>query len=542
MYDTGMIDGGSDISSSQAQAGTEEKNPFLQKEKLVQDIDQIQKELDQLQKENESRQNRLTEQQLSFNEKKSALDKQALQKNMAQEIWNKKNEELSLSVREKQVLQEKLDQDKKEQCEHQQALQLIEAKLENLQSDQRKREEERTELERQIEEKRQEEHRFELRAKEAEIRLESFLENVRRNEESLEEWRNRLEEISHNVQDAEEEIEVFREQCLRMGKIQKDETLKIQNLQSEKTKVSAETESILKRKNELESLVWATQETVQKCRETQKTLSEISHGAELELRTSENEKKNILNRLQDNYQLTLESAQEQFPLNPVDAEEIARLKKRVESLSHSVNLEAPEQYKSLQERYQFLDTQMQDLQKAKEDLRSAIQQINHTTREQFKQTFAKVQENFKTVYSQLFEGGVANLIFTDPENILDSGIDIVAQPAGKKLQNIALLSGGEKTLTAIALLFAFFMVKPSPTCILDEVDAPLDPANVNRYLSLLKDFAQKTQFIAVTHNAKTMESADILYGVTMEESGVSRLLSVRLKKENSQTSVALLPA
>jgi chromosome segregation protein len=242
----------------------------------------------------------------------------------------------------------------------------------------------------------------------------------------------------------------------------------------------------------------------------------------------------------DPYQITPETATAIIPQKSVDPETLVRLKKRVEGLSHSVNLEAPEQFQSLQERYQFLSTQQQDLQKAKEDLKNAIQQINTTTRQHFKDTFFKVRENFIQIFSVLFTGGQADLVFTDEDNLLDTGIDIFSQPPGKKLQNIGLLSGGEKTLTAIALLFAFFMVKPSPICILDEVDAPLDVVNVGRFLALLKDFSEKTQFLVVTHNAKTMEMANILYGVTMEQAGISKILSAKLKKDSQPTPTEAL--
>ena len=141
-----------------------------------------------------------------------------------------------------------------------------------------------------------------------------------------------------------------------------------------------------------------------------------------------------------------------------------------------------------------------------------------------------MRNNFQKVFTQLFEGGEADLILTNEADLLETGVDIVAQPPGKKLQNIFLLSGGEKTLCAIALLFALFMVKPSPFCVLDEIDAPLDDANLQRFTMLLKEFVNKTQFIVVTHNKKTMEMSDVLYGVTMEEFGISKLISVKFQK------------
>ena len=182
--------------------------------------------------------------------------------------------------------------------------------------------------------------------------------------------------------------------------------------------------------------------------------------------------------------------------------------------------------------------QQQDLLKAKDDLKSAITKINQSTIENFKKTFEQVRENFKGLYKTLFNGGEAELTLTDESNLLESGIDVFAQPPGKKLLNISALSGGEKALTAIALLFAFFMVKPSPFCILDEVDAPLDEANLGRFINLLKTFSEKTQFLVITHSKKTMESADVLYGVTMEELGVSKVISVKLQKTENIVQTA----
>jgi chromosome segregation protein len=162
--------------------------------------------------------------------------------------------------------------------------------------------------------------------------------------------------------------------------------------------------------------------------------------------------------------------------------------------------------------------------------------INQTTKENFKLTYDKVRENFRNLYHQLFEGGEADLVLTDENNLLECGVEIFAQPPGKKLQSIGLLSGGEKALTAISLLFAFFMVRPSPFCILDEVDAPLDEANVGRFVEIVKKFSDNTQFLVITHNKRTMEMANVLYGVTMEELGISKMISVRLNKELAETA------
>ena len=177
---------------------------------------------------------------------------------------------------------------------------------------------------------------------------------------------------------------------------------------------------------------------------------------------------------------------------------------------------------------------MQDLENAKKDLKSAINKINQTTRENFKYTFEQVRMHFKNIFQSLFRGGECDLILTQPENLLETGIEVYAQPPGKRLLNIKSMSGGEQTLTAMSLLFAFFTHNPSPFCIMDEADAALDEANVERYVNLIKEFSKTTQFIVVTHNKRTMEAASMLYGITMEESGVSKVMSVNLADRNPQ--------
>ncbi len=221
--------------------------------------------------------------------------------------------------------------------------------------------------------------------------------------------------------------------------------------------------------------------------------------------------------------------------------EIERLKKRCESYG-AVNLVAIEEFDELKGRFEFLTKQQSDLLTAREQLMSTIQKINRTTRQMFTDTFVKVNEEFQIYFRMLFGGGEAQLILLDPENALECGIDIVARPPGKKLQNISLLSGGEKTLTAIALIFGVFKVNPSPFCVLDEIDAALDESNVGRFANLLKEFAKIAQFVVITHNKKTMGVADIMYGVTMQERGVSRIVSVKFKESPSEAASQSKPA
>ena len=235
----------------------------------------------------------------------------------------------------------------------------------------------------------------------------------------------------------------------------------------------------------------------------------------------------VVNNLFESWNITPEEAQLNFGDKQVDYERVKMMRKRIENMG-AVNMTAPEEYDALTERHTFLKSQINDLDAAKKDLRSAIHKINITTRDNFKYTFEQVKMHFKNIYQTLFRGGECDLVLTDPENLLETGIEIYAQPPGKKLLNISSMSGGEKTLTALSLLFAFFTHNPAPFCIMDEADAALDEANVERFVNLIKEFSSTTQFIVVTHNKRTMESARRLYGITMEESGVSKVMSVNL--------------
>jgi chromosome segregation protein len=201
------------------------------------------------------------------------------------------------------------------------------------------------------------------------------------------------------------------------------------------------------------------------------------------------------------------------------------VKERVENFG-PINMRALEEYREHEERYQFLSSQRADIEQSIVDTQKAIAEINRRSVEQFQDAFLHIRENFIEVYQILFKGGQCDLRLLDEGDLLESGVDIVAQPPGKRLQNVLLLSGGEKALTALALLIAIFRYRPSPFCVLDEVDAPLDDANVVRFTELIAALSKEKQFLIITHNKKTMEIARTLYGVTMEEPGVSQIVSV----------------
>jgi len=224
----------------------------------------------------------------------------------------------------------------------------------------------------------------------------------------------------------------------------------------------------------------------------------------------------------------LSSAVEEATERMLSAEDaIAELRRKIDRLG-PVNMIAIEQYDELESRHAFLTTQRKDLTDSIAQTSEAIKRIDETTRHRFAEAFAAINKHFQEIFTTLFGGGRAGLTLLDENDPLESGIEIVAQPPGKRLQSVQLLSGGEKALTAIALMFGLFKYKPSPFCLLDEIDAPLDDANVGRFVEMLRAMLHHTQFILITHNRKTMEISDRLYGVTMEEPGVSKLISVQL--------------
>ncbi|MDQ0206388.1 chromosome segregation protein SMC [Alkalicoccobacillus murimartini] len=239
-----------------------------------------------------------------------------------------------------------------------------------------------------------------------------------------------------------------------------------------------------------------------------------------------------LEKLRVEYELSFEAATKQYPLTGTldDAKTRLKLVKLTIEELGPVNIGSIEEFERVNERYSFLLEQQQDLQEAKETLHQVIAEMDEEMTKRFESTFNQVRGHFQEVYRKLFGGGEADLVLTNPANTLSTGVDIMARPPGKKLQHLALLSGGERALTAIALLFSILKVRPVPFCVLDEVEAALDEANVSRFAQYLKDFSEATQFIVITHRSGTMEEADVLYGVTMQESGVSRLVSVKLEE------------
>ncbi|MCX5693001.1 MAG: chromosome segregation protein SMC [Candidatus Omnitrophica bacterium] len=280
-----------------------------------------------------------------------------------------------------------------------------------------------------------------------------------------------------------------------------------------------------------------------KFREMENQINEIRssmHSVDLQKAEVNYSIENLTQRIRDIYKTELREFQLDENWQAVDKEglknEVEMMRGQLDSMG-AVNLVAIEENKELQDRFVFLTTQRDDLLKAKDSLLEAINKINKTTKELFLETFKSIQVEFRNFFKMLFGGGDGELILLDDGNVLECGIEIVAKPPGKRLQNVSLLSGGEKALTAVALIFAIFKVKPSPFCVLDEIDASLDESNVDRFLRSLDMFTNTSQFIVITHNKKTIDKSDVMYGITMQQSGVSKVVSVKFSDARKQVVI-----
>ena len=344
---------------------------------------------------------------------------------------------------------------------------------------------------------------------------------------------------------------VFEEELEKLKDEQKDiKGLMDNTLSSEEEKVIEEFYSKEKERKELTLKVQSTKEQVSNLKESIEQIernSKVSNqefykksqelkDLEIKINRADVKLDNLLNILTEDYAMTFEKAKENFflEMDEKEAREVVdKCKLEIKKLG-DVNIGAIEEYERVCQRYDFLTSQKDDLQKAEDTILQIIKELDDIMKEKFISTFEQVKEKFKEVFKKLFGGGNAELKLTNPDDILNTGIDIKALPPGKTLQHISLLSGGEKTLTAISLLFAILEARPVPFCILDEVEAALDEVNVDNFGKFLDEFKKKTQFIVITHKKKTMEYSDLLYGITMQESGVSKLVSVKLEDAIAQ--------
>jgi chromosome segregation protein len=352
-------------------------------------------------------------------------------------------------------------------------------------------------------------------------------------ERALSEALNGADAARRRAATLEAEAEELRRSLEGLSGIRERAGDQVETLFAERDRLAADVANLDTRLGELEAELAAAEERARAARRREAEAAEARHRIELERAELEGRVVRARERLEVEWarpwEVLVASAN---PVEEGDADawraEVRETLQQIDALG-PINMLAVQEHEEEDRRLTFLLEQQADLTKARDDLAAAIRQINRTAREVFMSTFDQVRENFKRTFQSLFQGGECDVWLADPDDPLESPIEIQASPRGKKTQRIHLLSGGERTLTALSLLFAIYLVKPSPFCLFDEVDAPLDEANVGRFIQLLNDFKGQTQFIVITHNPRTMESADWIYGVTMEEPGVSSIVGVELE-------------
>ena len=349
--------------------------------------------------------------------------------------------------------------------------------------------------------------------------------NMKANQSSIAAKRNEVQEVSQKYVHLKEALLETQNELNSLTEAVKGLEEKLNELRTKKNQLLVTESNESKVMEQMEQVINELQESM--------------HKLDLKRTRFEIQQQNFYSKLWEDYELSYNGAlemKEEIEDIPQANRDIKKYKDEIKSLGN-INLEAIDEYEKVRERYDFLKQQQEELNQAQESLSDVIKEMEKTMQQQFIAQFQIIKENFNQVFVKLFGGGKADLVLEESEDILKGGIDIIAQPPGKKLQNLSLLSGGERALTAISLLFAILLVKPSPFCILDEIEAALDDANVHRFAMFLKELSETTQFIVVTHRKGTMEIADVLYGVTMEEQGVSKLVSVKLT-DNKDDEIA----
>ncbi len=389
---------------------------------------------------------------------------------------------------------------------------------------------------------------------------EQLLASFRQQQQSLEQ---RIGELTQTAEQRRNEVSSFVGRKEQADLEIRDSHAQIERLQQEREQVNGQTAGLIGQKNLQETEITTRDENLREQRRQLTQLQEQRGAVEIELAQKNMTVQNLRERVQQKYRVNLDNVRSECititladegpakvqTLTPEEmaasgaatdwnavAQQTEVLQKRLDEIG-PVNLVAIEEYEETEQRYQFLSKQHDDLVSAKAQLLEIINRINVQTRQMFVETFEKIRENFRAMFVEVFGGGKADLILSDEGDVLESGIDIVARPPGKQLQSISLLSGGEQTMVAVALLFSIYQVRPSPFCVLDELDAALDEPNINRFVRLLQRFLARSQFIIITHNKRTISMADTLYGVTMEEHGVSKIVSMKFHKGNEPTTV-----
>ncbi len=366
------------------------------------------------------------------------------------------------------------------------------------------------------------------------LELERLLGERKNTENAIDRAKDSIDTINKTIAKREADIESFTEEVRTLISIIEEKTLESDELNTEKSNLNKEEDDLNSAYKEIQNQINMLEEQQNVLRKDREMVSDEMHNAEIKINELGIKLNNLEEHILENYSIKLDR-KEYDDLGVFDfkarSEEVHSLKQQVKNLG-PINLLAYSEFEEEKQRFEFLTKQRNDLVESERDVIKTIEEINNTAQQLFTETFEKIRENFINIFRGLFNpGDEADLRIEENADPLEAKIEIIAKPKGKRPTSIDLLSGGEKTLTAIALLFAIYLVKPSPFCILDEIDAPLDDANIDRFTKIIQDFSKDTQFIVVTHNKRTMEAASTMYGVTMQEEGISKLVSVRFNED-----------
>ncbi len=519
---------------------TPERSAFARKEeltKLSQELGQtteVENKLNLSLKQHEAQIVTLKEHEQVFNRKilesQSSLMQHEGTLTSVHEYVNKIDEEMKLISHEIKSNQTEVNRFENE-------LKNLNVQLAGLEAEENKEKEYLQLIQKQLESHQISKNEIETQMSQITSKIDLTIEKQQSSKKTAEFLKSQLDEITNHISTLSSERQVSFQKTTQLQEDLERFVSQKENVAKRLFEHSVQAEQLKRERAEVLILRNQALEEAQKTAKSAEELKQKFHNLSLQEMELNHQKNSILQELQSRYKITLSLLNPaDFPLMPEEVEEekteIERLREKLDSIG-TVNLLAIDEYHELKERYDFLNNQKTDLTESKESLLEAIRKINRTTKRLFEETLVRVRESFREYFRTLFGGGYADLVLIDEQNPFESGLDIVARPPGKKLQHITLLSGGEKALTAIALLLSLFSVKPSPFCVLDEVDAPLDEANNDRFLNVLKPFLITTQFIVVTHSRKTIAVGDALYGVTMQEAGVSKLVSVKLSHDSS---------
>lgn len=496
-----------------------------QTEKLERTVYQLEQRMQQ-QKQNRaekrteqaSLQQQIQVKRSEWQEQRSRLKELELTTANMEQQYSRMDREEAAAAKEEQAVIDRLDALSKVLVETNQREQQWKLEIEELESQLKEQQNSREDLQEKL---------VRVRIGEAESK-----QRVKHVSEQFDFTNQQLNDLKGELKDLREEFDLLSSTMNNGSNGEEQLTEQIHSLRKEKDTVQQQLKVLVEKRAKLDDQYAELEEQLKRNQSHYALAHDDYKHQDVRLNRLDVDLEHRLEKLRVEYELSFEAAVKDYPIEGSieDAKTRLKLLKLTIDELGPVNLGSIEEFERVNERYSFLLEQQQDLLEAKETLHQVIAEMDEEMTNRFQHTFTQVRGHFQEVFRELFGGGEADLVLSDPSNILSTGVDIMARPPGKKLQHLALLSGGERALTAIALLFSILKVRPVPFCVLDEVEAALDEANVSRFAQYLKDFSEATQFIVITHRSGTMEEADVLYGVTMQESGVSRLVSVRLEE------------